>query len=61
VRGESAENNKLNAEIDKLTTENLVLQEEIRNLKHDPRTIEKEARKIGMSRPNEKILVPTIK
>lgn len=58
MRRQSIEYTSLNTEIDKLTTENLVLQEEIRNLKHDPRTIEREARKIGMSRPNEKILVP---
>lgn len=58
MRRQSIEYTSLNTEIDKLTTENLVLQEEIRNLKNDPRTIEREARKIGMSRPNEKILVP---
>lgn len=61
LRGQSAEYKKLNTEIQNLTTGNLVLQEEIQNLKHDSRTIEREARKIGMSRPNEKILVPIIK
>ncbi len=58
MRQQSGENVELNAEIDKLTTETLVLSKEIRDLKHDPSTIEREARKIGMSRPNEKILVP---
>ena len=61
LRGESAEYQQLNSEIEALTTGNLVLQEEIQNLKTDPQTIEREARKIGMSRPNEKILVPIIK
>ncbi len=60
LRSESAEYQQLNANIETLTTENLLLQEEIQNLKHDPRTIEREARKIGMSRSNEKILVPTV-
>ncbi len=59
VRTESAEYQQLNTEIENLTNGNLLLQEEIQNLKHDPRTIEREARTIGMSRPNEKILVPT--
>jgi cell division protein FtsB len=61
LRGETAEFKQLNTEIKTLTTGNMVLQEEIQNLKSDPRTIEREARKIGMSRPNEKILVPIIK
>jgi cell division protein FtsB len=61
MRSESAEYQQLKAEIETLTNGNLVLQEEIQNLKHDPRTIEREARKIGMSRPNEKILVPIIR
>jgi cell division protein FtsB len=49
---------QLNAEINSLNNENLMIQEEIHNLKSDPRAIEREARKIGMSRPNEKVLVP---
>ncbi len=59
VNRRSIENQKLNAEIEQISTFNLTLQEEIKNLEGDPRTIEREARKIGMSRPNEKILVPT--
>ncbi len=61
LRSETAEHTQLNSEIETLTTGNLVLQEEIKNLKSDSRTIEREARKIGMSRPNEKILVPMIR
>ncbi len=52
-------NESLNSRIEVLTTENLVLQEEIHDLKSDEHAIEREARKLGMSRPNEKILVPT--
>ena len=51
-------NQKLSVEVDQLTNENLVLQEEIHNLKTDSAIIEREARKLGMSRPGEKILVP---
>ena len=54
----SAQNAELNAQVEKLETENLSLQEEIHGLKSDSKAIEREARKIGMSRPNEKILVP---
>lgn len=52
------QNEQLNLQIETLTTENSALQEEIQNLRKDERAIEREARKIGMSRPNEKILVP---
>lgn len=51
-------NQKLGVEVDQLTNENLTLQEEIHNLKTDSNTIEREARKLGMSRSNEKFLVP---
>lgn len=61
LRGQTAENTQLTSEIETLTTGNLLLQEEIKNLKSDSGTIEREARKIGMSRPNEKILVQNIK
>ncbi|HEX8288814.1 MAG TPA: septum formation initiator family protein [Pyrinomonadaceae bacterium] len=59
VQQEMSQNETLSAQAEILTTENLALQEEIHSLKSDPRAIEREARKIGMSRPNEKILVPT--
>lgn len=59
MRAEAEQNNQLNTDVEKLSGENLALQEEIHNLKNDNPTIEREARKMGMSRPNEKILVPT--
>jgi cell division protein FtsB len=58
LREEVNQHIQLNAEIEKLSLENLAFEEEIQNLKSDSRTIEREARKIGMSRPNEKVLVP---
>lgn len=59
VNRQTIENQRLHAEAEQLSSLNLILQEEIKNLEGDPKTIEREARKIGMSRPNEKILVPT--
>ena len=59
MSAEAAENIQLNTEFEKLSGENLGLQEEVHSLKNDSRAIEREARKIGMNRPNEKILVPT--
>jgi cell division protein FtsB len=55
---EAIQFHQLSTEIERLNNENLAIQEEIHSLKSDPRAIEREARKIGMSRPNEKILVP---
>ncbi len=55
---EMEENQELSSQIQTLTTENVALQDEIHDLKNDKRSIEREARKMGMSRPNEKILVP---
>ncbi len=48
----------LNAEVNQLTVENSTLQEEIKQIKTDSSMIEREARRLGMSRPNEKVLVP---
>ena len=59
MSAEAEQHGQLSTDVDKLSVENLALQEEIHNLKNDSQTIEREARKIGMSRPNEKILVPT--
>ena len=59
MRAEAEQNNQLSTDVEKLSGENLSLQDEIHSLKNDSQTIEREARKIGMSRPNEKILVPT--
>lgn len=55
---EIEQNQKLNLEVDQLTNQNLAIQEEIHNIKTDPKMIEREARKLGMGRPDEKILVP---
>ncbi len=59
MRQEIDQHQTLTIQAEILTTENLALQEEIHSLKSDSRAIEREARKIGMSRPNEKVLVPT--
>lgn len=58
MSAEIEQHEELNTEIQQLTNENMLLLKEVNGLKNDPRTIEREARKIGMSRPNEKILVP---
>jgi cell division protein FtsB len=55
---ETTQFQQLNNDIEQISNENLIIQQEIHSLKSDPRSIEREARKIGMSRPNEKILVP---
>ncbi|MCD9186800.1 MAG: septum formation initiator family protein [Pyrinomonadaceae bacterium] len=54
-----SQNETLAQQVETLTNENLLLQEDIHDLKSDARAIEREARKMGMGRPNEKILVPT--
>ncbi len=59
MSGEAQQNERLSTEIEQLTSENLAIQEEIHNLKTDATAIEREARKIGLSRANEKILVPS--
>lgn len=58
LRGEVNENRGLTDQIQNLTDENLALQDEIHNLKTDPKTIEREAKKIGFARSTEKSLVP---
>lgn len=59
MSSEAQQNERLSTEIEQLTSENLAIQEEIHNLKTDATAIEREARKIGLSRANEKILVPS--
>lgn len=54
MSSEAVQNEQLSTEVEKLTGENLQLQEEIHNLKNDSETIEREARKIGMGKPNVK-------
>jgi cell division protein FtsB len=46
----------LEKEIEKIKTENLTLIERITKLKSDPAYIEKLARKLGMKKPQEKII-----
>jgi cell division protein FtsB len=58
LKSQDEQHDELLGEFEKITEENLALEAEIKNLKSDPATIEREARRIGMSRPNEKILVP---
>lgn len=59
LSSEMEEFENLNKEVETIAAENLAIQEEIRNLKSDPKVIEREARKLGMGRPDEKIFVPT--
>lgn len=54
---EAQQNQRLSVEIEQMNNENLAIQEEIHNLKTDVRHIEREARRIGMSRPNQKFPV----
>ena len=51
MSAEMQQNERLSVQLGQLTNENLTIQEEIHNLKTDPLTIEREARKIGLSRP----------
>jgi cell division protein FtsB len=48
---EAAQHDSLNKQIENLTSENLALQDEIHAIKSDPKAIEREAKKIGLSRP----------
>jgi cell division protein FtsB len=59
VQTEYQTNQKLGAEIEQLTNENQTLQDEVNRLQYDPKMIEREARKLGMGRANEKVFVPT--
>lgn len=52
---ETREFEELNKKIQNATSENLSMQEEIHYLKTDPITIEREARKYGLSRKKEKV------
>jgi cell division protein FtsB len=59
TRDEVQLNTQLSSEIEQLSSRNTLLQQEIQGLKTDENTIEREARKLGFSRPNEKTFVPT--
>ena len=58
---EAEQNESLNQEIEKLTGENLNLQEEIYYLQNDSSVIEREAKKFGFQRKEKKVPVPTDK
>lgn len=58
MRQELEQNERLSLAVEQLSNENIGLQGEVHNLKTDSLSVEREARKIGMSRPNEKVLVP---
>jgi len=55
---EIEQNARLSLAVEQLTNETIGLQGEVHSLKTDSNTVAREARKMGMSRPNEKILVP---
>ena len=52
MSAEMQQHERLNVELEQLNSENLLIQEEIHTLKTDPLTIEREARKVGLIRPN---------
>ena len=58
LNAEIDQNAKLNTVVEQLTNQNLAIQENIHNIKTDPKMIENEARKLGMGRADEKIFVP---
>lgn len=55
---ESTENEKLNEQIREAMIDNIGLQEQIHYLKNDSATVEKEVRKFGLTRSEEKISKP---
>lgn len=55
---EAVQHDVLNTQIENLASENMALQDEIHTIKSDSRTIEREARKIGLSRSEEKVPLP---
>ena len=59
MRSETEQNTRLSVEIQNLIDENLVLQEEIHLLKTDPKVIQREAQKIGVTLAQEKFPVQT--
>jgi cell division protein FtsB len=57
MRRTQQEIKKVNADLDQLNKENLQLEQEVRELKTDPRKIEKIARdELGLARPGEVII-----
>ena len=58
MSAEIEQNERLSLAVKQLTNESIGLQSEVHSLKTDSQTVESEARKMGMSRRNEKVLVP---
>lgn len=58
MSGEIRENDQLSTQIQSLTDENLQLQDEIHNLKTDPKVIEREAKRLGMALAPKQVSVP---
>ena len=54
LSNEEQEFENLNQKVQEVTEENLGIQEEIYYLKNDPETIEREAKKYGLVRPDKK-------
>jgi cell division protein FtsL len=61
LNSEVEQHETLNQEIEKLTDENLNLQEEIYYLHNDSSVIEREAKKFGFQRKEKKVSVPVDK
>lgn len=57
LSAEISQHQILNTEVNQLTTENSALAEEIEQIKNDKARIAEEARRLGMSRPDEKVLM----
>jgi cell division protein FtsL len=55
---ESTQHDSLNQQVENLRGENLALQDEILSIKSDPQKFEREARKLGLGRPDEKVPLP---
>jgi cell division protein FtsB len=55
---EAAQHELLKTQIENLTTENVALQNEIHGNKNDKATIEREAKRIGLGRSEEKVPLP---
>lgn len=61
LSSEAEENSSLGRQIEDLRTENIAIQEEIHYLKHDPATIDREAKKFGLRKDLKKVPVSTSK
>lgn len=55
LSSEELEHDELNQKVQQMTEENLGIQEEIYYLKNDPETIEREAKRYGLVRPDKKV------